>query len=194
MHNLHSKNPNFCNLIIAIFINSEHAWFAFLNFEFLQFNSCNFLLNRQRNISCSHGNSTPRPHQTDNMEHGLRPLSHPSILVFDYKSENYEIKMTFYWRFLLDFQLKWYCQSQATRRGKSKILKTSNLLLRSCYRVWTCHRTQKFDQTLLCLLKIKDLKLQGRILNLALDEQFFAFSAKKRSNDKDTWPCWWKYK
>ena len=59
MHKLHSESSNFCNLILAIFINSQHACIAYWKSQFLQFNSCNFLLNWQRNISCSHRDSSP---------------------------------------------------------------------------------------------------------------------------------------
>ena len=59
MHKLHSESSDFCNLILAIFINSQHACIAYWKSQFLQFNSCNFLLNLRRKISCSRRDSSP---------------------------------------------------------------------------------------------------------------------------------------
>ena len=78
--------------------------------------------------------------------------------------------------------IKWDCQSQATREGKSEILKTSNFLLRSCYMVWTCHRTQKFGQTLLHLFKIKDLRSLCCTLDLVLKILFSPIFDTRRTH------------
>ena len=80
------------------------------------------------------------------------------------------------------FFIKWDCQSQATREGKSEILKTSNFLLRSCYMVWTCHRTQKFGQTLLHLFKIKDLRSLCCTLDLVLKILFSPIFDTRRTH------------
>ena len=81
-----------------------------------------------------------------------------------------------------NFFIKWDCQSQATREGKSEILKTSNFLLRSCYMVWTCHRTQKFGQTLLHLFKIKDLRSLCYTLDLVLKILFSPIFDTRRTH------------
>ena len=92
---MHSESSNFCNLILAISINSQHACIAYWKSQFLQFNSCNFLLNLRRKISCSRRDSSPHTWSSDYLYQRLRPLGHPSLFKYKCKSGVYEVTMTF---------------------------------------------------------------------------------------------------
>ena len=79
MHKLHSESSNFCNLILAIFINSQHACIAYWKSQFLQFNSCNFLLNWQK---IYHVPTKTRAHTRNCQAINTSALDHSAILPF----------------------------------------------------------------------------------------------------------------